>query len=72
MLTQEHKQELRQYLNVVRKAANVHEVNLNHNELWLKQLLEQANAHRIKIGKAALNMIEFREAISCFRQLEGL
>lgn len=72
MITHEQKQELRQYLNIVRKAANVHEVNLDHNEQWLKQLLEQANAHRIKIGKAAMNMMEFRGAISCFRQLEGL
>lgn len=72
MLTQEHKHYLRQYLNVIRQAAVRPEVHLNHDTLWVKTHLKQANQLRAVLGKALLNLTEFREAISCFRQLEGL
>jgi hypothetical protein len=72
MLTQEHKQYLRQYLNLVRQAAVRPEAHLNHDTLWVKVHLKQANQLRAAMGKNTMNMEEFRNAVSCFRQLEGI
>ena len=72
MAGHEHKQYLRQYLNLVRLAAGRPEVQLNHDTLWVKQHLKQANQLRTVLGKPVMNLPEFREAISCMRQLEGL
>ena len=72
MVGQEQKQYLRQYLNLVRLAAGRPEVQLNHDTLWVKQHLKQANQLRAVLGKPVMSLPEFREAISCMRQLEGL
>jgi len=66
------KQILRQYLNLVRQAAGRPEVQLNHDTLWVKHHLKQANQLRAVLGKPVMSLPEFREAISCMRQLEGL
>ena len=66
------KQILRQYLNLVRQAAGRPEVQLNHDTLWVKTHLKQANQLRATLGKTILTPVEFRNAIACMRQLEGL
>ena len=72
MTNEESKQILRQYLNLVRRVACRPEIQLNHDTIWVKTHLKQANQLRATLGKAILTPMEFRDAVACMRQLEGL